>query len=178
MLRGEKVTLRPFEKEDMKLYHELHRNVDLVLMGGSAWEPYPLASFEKEMEKHLGNEHPAEFIIEVDGRIIGDIGLHDHPNRRAGCATLGVEILDPDYVGHGYGRDAINVLLRWAFRIMNYRRIYLFTMSINERAIRCYRACGFVEEGRMRQDDYCNGQYVDTVLMGILREEWEARQAA
>ncbi|MGH2516473.1 MAG: GNAT family N-acetyltransferase, partial [Ktedonobacterales bacterium] len=108
--------------------------------------------------------------------IIGDIGLHQWKNRRAGTAEMGVGIYDPEYVGKCYGRDAINTLLDWAFRIQNYRRILLHTLANNERAIRAYRACGFVEEGRMRQDDYVNGQYVDTLIMGILRPEWEARK--
>ena len=46
--------------------------------------------------------------------------------------------------------------------------------ATNERAIRCYRACGFVEEGRLRQHDYSDGAYVDVVAMGILRDEWGA----
>ncbi len=45
----------------------------------------------------------------------------------------------------------------------------------NERAIRCYKSCGFQEEGRQREHAWSNGRYVDNLLMGILREEWEAR---
>jgi RimJ/RimL family protein N-acetyltransferase len=43
----------------------------------------------------------------------------------------------------------------------------------NERAIRCYRACGFVEEGRQRKAKWLAGRYIDWVSMAILREEWE-----
>ena len=46
-----------------------------------------------------------------------------------------------------------------------------------ERAQRAYRACGFVEEGRLRQHAWGNGAYIDLVYMGILRTEWEARQS-
>lgn len=175
MLRGEKVTLRPVERDDLKALHDLERNVELVMYGGSAWYPVPLAAYEKDFDEHVKDEDKSDFVIEVDGKIIGDIGLHREKNRRAGVASLGVGINDPEYVGKGYGRDAINVLLDWAFRIQNYRRIALETMAVNERAIRAYRACGFVEEGRMRQHEYWNGQYVDVVLMGILRDEWNAR---
>jgi RimJ/RimL family protein N-acetyltransferase len=44
----------------------------------------------------------------------------------------------------------------------------------NERAIRAYRACGFVEEGRMREHVWLAGRYVDNVIMGVMREEWKA----
>lgn len=176
MLRGEKVALRPVEREDLKTLHDLASNVELVMLGGSEWAPTPLAAYEKEFDEHVKDEDKSDFVIEADGKIIGDIGLHRCKNRRAGAASLGVGILDPDYVGKGYGRDAINVLLDWAFRIQNYRRIWLETMATNERAVRAYRACGFIEEGRLREHEYWNGQYVDVLCMGILRSEWEARR--
>src|SRR5262245_45666619 len=176
MLRGEKVTLRAIERDDLKRLHELTGNVELELLGGGSWEPWSLAAMEKDFEKHLEGPDKSEFVIEADGKVIGEIELHRWKNRRAGSATLGVSILDPDYLGKGYGRDAINVLLDWAFRIQNYRRIGLSTLATNERAIRCYEGVGFQHEGRERQAEYCNGDYLDVVIMGILRGEWEARR--
>jgi RimJ/RimL family protein N-acetyltransferase len=35
-----------------------------------------------------------------------------------------------------------------------------------------YQKAGFNEEGRLRQDQYRDGAYLDTILMGILRDEW------
>ena len=57
-------------------------------------------------------------MIEVGGIVIGDIGLH-HTRRRDGTAQFGIGINDPEYIGKGYGRDAVNVLLDWAFRVQN-----------------------------------------------------------
>jgi RimJ/RimL family protein N-acetyltransferase len=56
--------------------------------------------------------------------------------------------------------------------MLNLRRIWLEVSGANERGIRCYRACGFVEEGRMRAHIWNDGAYRDLVHMGILREEW------
>lgn len=176
MLCGEKVVLRAVEREDLKALHDLASNVELAMLSDGAWTPSPLAEYEKEFDEHVKDDDKSHFVIEADGEIIGDIGLHLRKNRRAGAATLGVSIYDPDYIGKGYGRDAIAVLLDWAFRIQNYRRISLETLATNERAVRSYRACGFVEEGRLREHEYWNGQYVDVLCMGILRSEWEARR--
>jgi RimJ/RimL family protein N-acetyltransferase len=174
MLRGKRVVLRAQEKDDLKRLHELYANVDLVLLGDGAWRPEPLAAWEKEFDKHLEDQEKASFVIVVDGVVIGEIGLHHHVNHRSGVAHLGVGIYDPEYVGMGYGRDAIKTLLDWSFRILNLRRIALETLATNERAIHAYRACGFVEEGRLREHEYVDGRYVDIVAMGILRSEWEA----
>jgi RimJ/RimL family protein N-acetyltransferase len=52
------------------------------------------------------------------------------------------------------------------------------TLRAIERAIRVYSACGFVEEGRMREHVWLAGRYVDNVIMGVMREEWEASLAS
>jgi len=41
----------------------------------------------------------------------------------------------------------------------------------NQRAIRAYRACGFVEEGRLRQHVWSDGAYDDLVIMAVLRPD-------
>ncbi|HEX6122744.1 MAG TPA: GNAT family protein [Ktedonobacterales bacterium] len=177
MLRGKRVVLRAMERDDLKRLHELTGNLDLVLLSNGAWNPEPLAAWEKEFDKHLEDHDQSEFVIQVEGTIIGTVSLHRWRNRRAGTASLGISIHDPEYVGKGYGREAIELLLDWSFRIQNYRRISLDTLATNERAIRCYRACGFQEEGRLRQHEYTDGAYVDILVMGILRDEWQARRA-
>ena len=70
----------------------------------------------------------------------------------------------------------MRLLLDYAFRLRNFRKVWLWVHGDNERAIRAYRACGFVEEGRLRDHVYSNGRYVDAVYFGVLRHEWEARQ--
>ena len=67
-------------------------------------------------------------------------------------------------------------LFHYAFQYRNLRRVWLWVHARNERAIRAYHACGFVEEGRLRQHVWSNGDYDDAVYMGILREEWQAAQ--
>ncbi len=175
MLKSERVTLRAIEREDLKRLHELRRNVELMLLGFGEWQPRPLAAIEKMFEKHLDDQDHAWFAIEIDATVVGECGLHDR-DRRSRVAALGIGIYDPDYVGRGYGREAAGLLLDWAFRIQNYERIWLDTWATNERAIRCYQALGFIEEGRMRRQLFIDGQNVDMVLMGLLRDEWRAQQ--
>src|SRR5579859_3782195 len=116
MLKGEKVTLRAIEKEDLPRLHELHANVELEMEAGGDWYPESLASMEKAFENRLGDDESSRFVIVVDGKVIGGIGLH-HNDRRSRVTSFGIAILDPDYLGKGYGREAICLMLDWAFRI-------------------------------------------------------------
>jgi len=177
MLKGDRVVLRAVERDDMKRFHELERNVDLVVLADGEWQPKPLAAFEKEFDKDIDRPELSFFAIEVGGTLIGSCGLH-HSQRRNGSTEFGIGIYDPAYIGQGYGSDALRTLLRWAFEIQNWRRVHLRTLACNERAIRTYTKVGFVEEGRLRQQDFFGGRYVDEVVMGMLRSEWDALQEA
>ncbi len=177
MLRGERVVLRPKERADLKRLHELEQDVELVTLGDGDWKPESLASVERRYDERQNDiwRENASFVIEVDGQMIGDINLHGL-NRRHCTAELGIGIYDRNCIGKGLGRDAIRTLLRWAFENQNWRRIWLEVQATNERALRSYRACGFVEEARLRKAEFHRGEYVDMILMGMLRSEWEAQE--
>lgn len=108
-----------------------------------------------------------------DGEHIGGINLHrvQAEDRKAG---LGIILGAKDHWGRGYGRDAIETLLRFAFHEMNLNRVWLTVTAGHERGIACYRRCGFREEARHREGFYKHGRYWDFIVMGILRSDFDA----
>lgn len=92
-----------------------------------------------------------------------------------GEAFVGIGIGDRELWSKGYGTDAMNVTLRFAFQELNVRRVSLSTSGFNPRAIRSYEKAGFVHEGRERKWIHREGQRWDMVYMGILRDEWLAK---
>lgn len=56
---------------------------------------------------------------------------------------------------------------------MNLHSIKLHLMSFNERALKCYKKCGFKETGRIRENRFINGKYYDTIAMDILESEFK-----
>jgi RimJ/RimL family protein N-acetyltransferase len=93
-------------------------------------------------------------------------------NATAHNCELGITIGDKDYWGRGYGRESIHLLVQYAFEHHNYHKVWLRVHAFNERAVRAYRACGFIEEGRLRAHVWSNGRYDDLLVMGLLREDW------
>ncbi len=172
MFKGQKVLLRATRREDMALQWEFENDPELHFLDGSKPRPtsmeYLLAFYDNTLAKLAADE--TAFAIEVDGNYIGHCGLHAVDDEAHTC-ELGIEIGDRGYWGQGYGRDAVRLLLTYAFEHMNMNRVWLNTHSENERAIRCYKACGFVEEGRLRQQIWIRGHYVDRVIMGVLKAE-------
>ena len=109
-----------------------------------------------------------------EGRAIGNLGLHAIDEEQ-GRATLGIALGEKEYWDRGYGADAITQVLRWAFTELGLRRVDRGADEDNVRAIRCYEKCGFVREGLARAYRVRKGRAVNSVTMGILREEWEGQ---
>jgi RimJ/RimL family protein N-acetyltransferase len=119
------------------------------------------------------NEYVFGVVAKTGERLIGNIGLHRiDPVSRS--AVLGVMIGDTASQGRGYGREAVRLVLKFAFEELNLNRVSLGVFANNWRAIRTYQKTGFVQEGCARQAQYRNGRYQDEYHFAILRSEWEA----
>ena len=76
----------------------------------------------------------------------------------------------------GYGENSIKAMLRYLFKNKKAHKVELEVVEDNIAAINCYKKCGFIEEGKRRQKYYFKGIYLDTVLMGILEEEYKKKE--
>lgn len=135
---------------------------------------------EQEFERFLvDNPRTDVFYFNIrtlpEDRLIGDIGL-DIVRWSHGEALVGISIGDRDFWGKGFGTDAMQVILRYAFQELNLRKVSLSVYSYNLRAVRSYEKAGFRHEGRERQVLLRAGQRWDVLFMGILRSEWELNE--
>ena len=103
--------------------------------------------------------------------------VHDNDNTRYyfyinRSAKLGIFIGEEKHRGKGIGKEAIQLILDYGFHYLNLNSIQLSVFAFNERAIACYKKCGFKEVGRLREAYYLNGKYYDKILMDILKSEF------
>ncbi len=180
MLFGQRVTLRGITREDMERQWQFNNDVEVELAGGGD-PPYPqsLTRLQAEFDQSAstGGRDGTAFAIEADSKYIGQCALFNTNEINHTC-ELGITIGDKDYWAKGYGREAITLLLDYAFRLRNIRKVWLQVHGNNPRAISAYKACGFIEEGRLRAHVWSNGHYVDLVQMGVLRDEWLPTQTS
>jgi RimJ/RimL family protein N-acetyltransferase len=173
MFKGEKVLLRPTNAGDAQKQRELFQNPELAGLDCNYPHRYAVMDVEAFFESgRQSDSNLASFAIEVDGEYVGYCSLMNLGNPHKNF-ELGINIGDPSYWNRGYGQDAVKLLLHYGFHYLPGRRIELTTHERNERAMNCYLACGFVEEGRFRKAIWLEGEYIDLVSMSILREEWE-----
>ena len=176
MLEGQQTRLRAYTKDDLPLRRACLNDVDLSRL------VYPGILFPlrpEDQEKWYESLDPKSdkqysFAIESkdDSLYVGCCTVCDIDAKNR-SASIGI-FIGKEHWRKGYGSDALRVLLRFCFGEVNLNKIMLQVYSFNTPAIRCYEKLGFKTEGVLRQALFRDGQYHDTVAMGMLRSEWEA----
>lgn len=105
---------------------------------------------------------------------VGWLTLDCHAlTRHHRSCTLGIMIASA-HQGEGYGTEAINWALDWAFRVAGMHAVRLSCFSFNERAVKLYQRLGFVREGVTREAYYFDGVWYNRILFSMLDREWAA----
>lgn len=174
---GKLVRLSAFDPEEMaKAFVRWNLNSEYFrLLNSSARPMQSTKSNSKWMEEEVAEMSLASYYFSirtlVDDKLIGELGL-DVVNWVGRDAFVGLGIGETEYWSKGYGTDAMNILLRFAFTEINLKRVTLGVFEYNPRAIRSYEKAGFRHEGHLRSLLNREGRRWDEVFMGILREEW------
>lgn len=173
-LESNSVRLRPFSPSDVAERLALGRSPEIVRCFGGNPDLLPDYGEQEARSWVKGNlAHPLCWAVETDGRLLGEARL-DGLNRQDGRTRLAIGLYDASLLGGGLGREVVNLVLSHAFGALGLHRVDLRVLAFNERAIRCFRACGFVEEGRERESARIGDVWHDDVIMGLLAREYES----
>jgi len=175
MIVGEKVRLRPIEREDLPQFVEWLSDPEMRRYLGMGL-PFSLAQEERwfeDLQKRLQKQELVILTIEAsEGAHIGNISLIDI-NWKDRYAELGITIGEKDYWNQGYGTDATRTMLRVAFDELSLHRVFPPVHAENARGIRCYEKVCFHREGTLRDSVFREGAYRDMFLMSILASEFD-----
>jgi len=176
MLYSERIRLRAIEKEDLPRFvtwlndPEVRRNLQL-------FQPLSLAQ-EEEWFKQILQRSVVEqpLVIEIKNadswQAVGNVGLFAIRDADR-AAEIGIFIGEKKFWGQGYGAEVMSLMLKHGFKELNLNRIFLRVYETNLRGIRAYEKAGFKLEGRLRQDRFMDGKYIDVIVMSVLRSEWK-----
>ena len=84
-------------------------------------------------------------------------------------AYLFIGIGDKEFRNKGFGKEALNLLLDYAFNEMNFYKLQLNVIEYNRPAIKLYEKVGFIREGLYREYIYRDGTRYHMFLYGILK---------
>jgi RimJ/RimL family protein N-acetyltransferase len=108
-----------------------------------------------------------------DDRVVGTCTLFnlDSRNRRAEIGYA----LARDCWGQGLMSEALGALIAYAFGPLDLLRLEADVDPRNGPSIRIVEKLGFVREGLLRERWHVGGEAQDSLILGLLRHEWEAR---
>ena len=175
-LKGERVSLRPVENEDLPLLYAWANDAELRGLTGEV-RPSAFADVEDYFEKVRLDPTRVWFAISLleNQRLIGECGLlRMFPAWRT--TDLSIILGEKSTWGKGYGTDALHLLLDYAFGSLNFHRLAIGVTSANDRALRFYEKAGFRREGIQRDGYFYDHAYQDFVMMSILEDEFRSLQ--
>ncbi len=79
--------------------------------------------------------------------------------------------------GKGYGKEALRLLMDWAFGEAGAHRAWLDCKDYNDRALHVYESLGMKREGLLRDTIFVDGKYENLVVLAILEPEWRELKA-
>jgi RimJ/RimL family protein N-acetyltransferase len=171
---GNRIYLRGFEKKDLTGNYFNWANDPAVthylFMGA---KPNIAENMEEWFNTMRHDASETLFVIcdKQNNKVIGFCGLHriDWIGR---TAEYRIFLGEKDYWGKGIGQEAGKLLVRYGFEKLNMNKVWLGVTDENVPAVKSYEKLGFVHEGVLRQDNYRNSKYYNTVRMSILRDEY------
>jgi len=178
-LTGERVVLRPPHAGDSAVIARL--GVDPAVVRVYAAEHAARRGLTQSeaaivLDRLATTSSSQGWVVEAGGRILGTNRLFAvDPDEQRARYTIG--LFSKESVGRGVGREATRLVLTYAFAVLGMHRVALRVLGFNQIAIACFRACGFVEEGREREAVLFEDAWEDIVTMGVLDREF-ARFAA
>lgn len=188
-LLTERLLLRPFVRADAPAVQRLAADREIAAGTLTVPHPYPAGAAEAWIARHaerhasgasvvLAVTRRADVVADeradganaVRGELCGAIGLElDAQHARA---ELGYWIGRP-YWGQGLATEAARAVLRHGFETLGLHRIHAAYFAHNPRSGRVMEKLGMRREGTLRGHYLKWDRFVDSVVMGILRDEHE-----
>jgi RimJ/RimL family protein N-acetyltransferase len=180
MLRGGTVGLRARHEDDVPILRaELYDDVvNAVRSDGRPWRPMTPGFADPRLVVDDTEQGVVPFsVVELgSGALIGAATLWDVDAHNR-CAHIGLGLL-PAARGRGFGTDVVAVLCHYGFVVRSLHRLTIETLADNEAMLRAAERNGFVREGVLRSSAWVMGEFLDEVLLGLLREEWRPGAAS
>ena len=172
-IASERVELRPFEEgdiDDFCVWLNDREVTHFMFYGQTPWTKEQVSEF---VLGQINNPNNVIFIAldRESGNSIGFCGIYDW-HRTGRRAEMRILIGAKEIWGKGIGTEIVELLTWYGFDRLNLHRMYLGFTAANSAAGRAYEKAGYEHEGVLRDDIYRNGQYYDSVRMGLLRPQY------
>lgn len=177
MLVGKKIILRPLKIDDVEKTHKWRNSIELIKLTQGIRFPKTLEMDKEWFEHVLKDKSNRAVFFGLDEIETGEfIGIYQLNNIDyiSGTAILGYVIGDSNKRGKGFGIEASNLILKYAFNVLNLRKITTYNSSFNKATLAVQNKVGaFKAEGVLKNHIYFDGEYHDVIILSLFKKDFE-----
>ncbi len=181
LLQTERLVLREFVPEDWRAVYAYHN--DPRYLEFYDWEHRSEQDVKAFVQRFIDQQQESPrikfqlaIVLPNSNKLIGNVGIRK-PNVKAYSAELGYE-LDPREWNNGYATEAATAMLKFAFEQLRLHRVVARVIANNSNSVRLLEKLGMRQEGHLREDEFFKGRYWDTLVYGMLEDEWRWKVAS
>jgi RimJ/RimL family protein N-acetyltransferase len=175
LLNNERITLRGLEESDVDIISEFWNKEEFLAFSGRirALSKTEIMNWIRRSWNLRQQRKVYIFGITVNEEklLVGTCQIKIL-NTVSSRADLSIGIFNPVYRDKGIGTAAITLLIDYSFNVLNLNSLELKVFENNTRAISCYKKVGFRPIGVRRKADFINGEFINDLMMDLLKEEW------
>ena len=175
MLKGVTVRLRAVEPKDLELMYQWENDPSIWKVSGtvSPYSKYTLAEYIKTCEKDIYTNKQLRFVIELLAHTALTIGLidlfeFDPQHRKAG---VGILIGDSTQRRKNYAKEALNLLVDYAFNQLNLHQLYCNVPESNNASLHHFNTAGFREAGILKDWIFSKNVWENVILLQRINDE-------
>lgn len=171
-----RVSFTPLQLENIHTHFRWNNDPELNdLDSDQPYEREPFGAFKKRLEMMIYRPNPnsRDFEIHAEGQLIG-LAYLDSISWHNRHARVGITIGDRSYWGKGYGREALQLMLDYAFNELGLHRVTAQTFSYNTAWRKLAEWAGFQHEGTDRDYIWRGEQFWDKENYALLEDEYRA----
>lgn len=174
VLQGDRILLRRIIEEDIEDIFKIYSDPEVAKYD---WY-YPIEDLDKALaiienfdEAYYEKEEITWGVArKSDNKIIGYCCLGDFDDTSRRC-EIGYGFMREEW-NKGYGTETVKALVKFAFEKMNINRLEGTVTLGNEPSVKVLKKCGFEQEGIFRERTFMKGEFVDDVILAILRKNY------
>jgi diamine N-acetyltransferase len=171
-LKGEHIFLRALEPEDLEFIHGIENDESLWELSNTItpYSKFLIKQYLEHSHKDIFEVKQLRLVISnYENKPLGMIDLFDFDfkNSRAG---VGILVKESNNRKLGYGREALQLLIKYSFSHLGLHQLYCNISEDNDASIKLFSSQGFKKIGLKKEWNYIEGAYKNELLFQLLNK--------